>query len=61
VLDSRATGTTDVVYLENKTRIFFIDAEAEVHRYTRAFDLLSEMALDPDDSRAMIRRALADL
>jgi transcriptional regulator with XRE-family HTH domain len=61
VLDSRATGTTDVVYLENKTRIFFIEAEAEVHRYTRAFDLLSEMALDPDDSRAMIRRALADL
>jgi len=61
VLESRATGTEDVVYLENKTRIFFLDAEAEVHSYTRGFELLSEMALDPPRSRARIRRALADL
>jgi transcriptional regulator with XRE-family HTH domain len=60
VLESRATGTEDVVYLENKTRIFFIDAEAEVHRYARAFDLLGEMALGPEESAARIRRALAD-
>jgi transcriptional regulator with XRE-family HTH domain len=54
VLDSPATAAPDVVYLENKTRIFFIDAEAEVHRYTRAFDLISEMALDPAASLALI-------
>ncbi|MBB3674940.1 helix-turn-helix domain-containing protein [Modestobacter versicolor] len=59
VLDSPASGTPDVVYLENKTRIFFIDAEAELHRYTRAFDLISEMALDPAASRALVTRELA--
>jgi transcriptional regulator with XRE-family HTH domain len=61
VLDSLATGTPDAVYLENKTRIFFLDAEAEVHRYTQAFDLISEMALDPADSLAMIEQELTAL
>jgi transcriptional regulator with XRE-family HTH domain len=58
VLESLATGAPDVVYLENKTRIFFLDAEAEVHRYTRAFDLIAAMALDPDGSLARIGEAL---
>jgi transcriptional regulator with XRE-family HTH domain len=61
VLDSPASGAPDVVYLENKTRIFFIDAEAEVHRYTRAFDLISELALDPSASVALVERELAAL
>ncbi|MGY1807184.1 helix-turn-helix domain-containing protein [Blastococcus sp. SYSU D00669] len=61
VLESRATGAADVVYLENKTRIFFLDAEGEVHRYTRAWELISETAQDPEESRATIRRALAAL
>jgi transcriptional regulator with XRE-family HTH domain len=55
VLESRATGAPDVVYLENKTRVFFIDAEAEVHRYTQAFELLSTMALEPQQSLELIR------
>jgi hypothetical protein len=57
VLESRATGTPDVVYLENKTRGFFLDSEAEVQRYGRAFDLLSRMALDPEESLEVIRAA----
>jgi hypothetical protein len=61
VLDSRATGAPDVVYLENKTRVFFIDSEAEVHRYTQAFELLSSMALDPRESRDLIQRTARDL
>jgi transcriptional regulator with XRE-family HTH domain len=61
VLESRATGTEDVVYLENKTRIFFLDTEAEVHRYARSVELISEMALDPARSADRIRRAMADL
>jgi transcriptional regulator with XRE-family HTH domain len=61
VLDSGATGSPDVVYLENKTRVFFVDAEAEVQRYTRAFGLISEMALDPGDSRSLLEDALAAL
>jgi transcriptional regulator with XRE-family HTH domain len=60
VLESRATGTPDVVYLENKTRVFFIDAEAEVHRYTQAFDLLSAMALDPAQSLELIGSLAGD-
>jgi transcriptional regulator with XRE-family HTH domain len=61
VLESRATGAPDVVYLENKTRVFFIDAEAEVHRYTQAFDLLSEMALEPAPSLELISSIAASL
>jgi len=61
VLDSPATAAPDVVYLENKTRIFFIDAEAEVHRYTRAFDLISEMALDAAASLDLLRTELGRL
>ena len=56
VLESQATGAPDVVYLENKTRVFFIDAETEVHRYTRAFDLLTRMALYERESLDLIRR-----
>ena len=61
VLESRATGAPDVVYLENKTRVFFIDAEAEVHRYTQAFDLLSDMALEPAPSLELISSIAASL
>ena len=61
VLESRATRAPDVVYLENKTRVFFIDAEAEVHRYTQAFDLLSDMALGPQQSLEVIGGIAATL
>lgn len=61
VLESLATGAPDVVYLENKTRVFFLDSEAEVHRYGRAFDLISDTALDPAASRRLIEEALAGL
>ncbi len=54
LLESRATGAPDVVYLENKTRIFFIDAETEVDRYARDFALLTEIALPPEESVAFI-------
>jgi transcriptional regulator with XRE-family HTH domain len=58
VLESLATGTPDVVYLENKTRVFFLDSESEVHRYGRAFDLISERALDPAASGRLIEESL---
>jgi transcriptional regulator with XRE-family HTH domain len=57
VLESMATNTPDVVYLENKTRIFFVDLEREVHQYVQEFELLSSMALDQDESRDFIERA----
>ena len=55
VLESAATGAADVVYLENKTRIFVLEKEAEVHGYTREFTLLTELALSPDDSLELVR------
>lgn len=58
ILDSLATGTADVVYLENKTRAFFIETEPEVHQYVQEFDLLSSMALDPDASLDFIQQAV---
>ncbi len=58
ILDSLATEAPDVVYLENRTRISYIDAETEVYRYTRDFQLLSEIALSPSDSLAAIRAAM---
>jgi transcriptional regulator with XRE-family HTH domain len=61
VLESRATGTPDVVYLENKTRVFYLDSEAEVQRYEQAFELLSSMALDPESSLEFVRSAAAHL
>jgi transcriptional regulator with XRE-family HTH domain len=61
LLESRATGTADVIYLENKTRIFFVDAEPEVHRYARDFELLSEMALPTENSIEFIGNVARDL
>jgi len=61
LLESRATGTPDVVYLENKTRFFFIDAEPEVDRYTKDFALLTELALPPEESVDFIRSVVRTL
>ncbi len=55
VLESVATRAQDVVYLENKTRIFFIESEAEVHGYAQDFDLLTRLALSPEESLALLR------
>ncbi len=54
LLESRATGAPDVVYLENKTRISFVDGEREVDRYVRDVEMLASMALSEDDSVAFI-------
>ena len=61
ILDSLATGAPDVVYLENKTRVFFLDAETDVHRYTQAFDYLSTQALTPQASIDLIEQTLRNL
>ncbi|WP_410596819.1 helix-turn-helix domain-containing protein [Amycolatopsis sp. lyj-23] len=57
ILESSATRRPDVVYLENKTRFFFIETESEVHQYVQEFELLSSMALGTEESRAFIERA----
>jgi transcriptional regulator with XRE-family HTH domain len=59
VLDSHVRPGGDVVYLENKTRIFFLDGDDEVRRYESAFDHIAGMALPVADSRDVLVAALA--
>ena len=59
VLDPPVASGPDVVYLENKTRIFFLDGDAEVARYERAYEHIAGMALSPADSRGVLEGALA--
>ncbi len=61
VLESLATKAPDVVYLENKTRIFFIESEAEVHGYAREFALLGTLALGEPESLELIGQLADDL
>ena len=58
VLDSPVRPGADVVYLENKTRIFFLDGDGEVRRYEQAFEHIAGMALDPERSRDVLLVAL---
>jgi hypothetical protein len=58
ILESLTTEGPDVVYLENKTRIFFIESETEVHGYTQQFHQLTGMALSPEDSLDFIKNAI---
>jgi transcriptional regulator with XRE-family HTH domain len=58
VLDSPVRPAADVVYLENKTRIFFLDGDDEVQRYEKAFDHIAGMALPVEDSRTVLAAAL---
>jgi len=65
ILDSLATGAPDVVYVENKTRVSFLDADAdadaEVHRLSQAFDYLATQALSPQASSDLIEHTLQTL
>jgi transcriptional regulator with XRE-family HTH domain len=45
---------SEVVFLEHMTSDIFIEQEAEVTRYRLAFDRLQEIALEPEDSIALI-------
>jgi transcriptional regulator with XRE-family HTH domain len=52
---------TDVVYLEHLTSSIYVEREAEVFRYSLAFDQLRALALSADDSRALIEQQAATL
>ncbi|WP_440065509.1 helix-turn-helix domain-containing protein [Streptosporangium sp. OZ121] len=49
----------DVVFLENLTDSLYVERDADVYRYTVAFDHLRAKALDPDDSRGFIAETAA--
>lgn len=52
---------TDVVYLEHLTSSIYVEREAEVFRYSLAFDQLRALAMDAEDSRALIEQQAATL
>jgi transcriptional regulator with XRE-family HTH domain len=61
ILGSIAADAPDVVYLENKSRIFFIDKENEVDSYMQDFNLLASWSLSPADSSEVIRNRVRQL
>ena len=48
----------DAVYVETLTRNTFLSDADEVHRYNLAYRHLSAMALDPNESRAILARRI---
>lgn len=57
ILEFPEPADPDVVFLENLTDSLYVEREADVYRYTVAFDHLRAKALDPDDSRDFIAKA----
>ncbi len=51
----------DVVYLESQAGSLYLERPPEVGRYAAIFSHLIAKALDPDESRALIARAAADM
>lgn len=47
----------DVVYLENMTSNLYVEREAEVFRYTMAFDRLNTLVMSTEDSVALVSGA----
>lgn len=52
---------TDVVYTESQAGSLYLEKPPEVDRYVAMFSHLTAKALDPDESRALIAQAAADL
>ncbi|WP_182885248.1 helix-turn-helix domain-containing protein [Microbispora sp. H10885] len=56
LLEFRETYDPNVVYVEGTTSNLYVESDAEIYRYSLAFDHLRAMALDPDESRRLIAR-----
>ncbi|WP_433374860.1 DUF5753 domain-containing protein [Streptosporangium sp. CA-115845] len=58
IMEFPEASDPDVVFLENLTDSLYVEREAEVYRYTVAFDHLRAKAIDPDDSRCLIAKTV---
>jgi transcriptional regulator with XRE-family HTH domain len=54
-------GVTDVVFIENLTGDVYIEEEAPVFHYVRAFEGLQELALGHDASVALVKEIVREL
>jgi len=61
VLGFREATDPDVVYLESQAGSLYLEKAPEVERYAAVFSYLITKALDPDESRALIARAAAEM
>ncbi len=61
VLGFPGTYDSDVVYVETMTSSLYVEGDADVHRYSLAFDRLRAMALGPDESLSMIAEVAESL
>lgn len=59
ILEFPGLADPDVVFMENFTGSLYIERETDVYRYTLIFDHLRAKALDPDDSRRLMTKAIA--
>jgi transcriptional regulator with XRE-family HTH domain len=61
VLGFPVPADPDVVYLESQAGSLYLEQRPEVERYAAMFSHLIAKALDPDESRALIARAAAEV
>ncbi|MCX9190873.1 transcriptional regulator [Carbonactinospora thermoautotrophica] len=61
ILEFADPAVSDVVYVENLAGDIYVEKSAQVGRFARIFERLKEIALDPDDSLALIEHVLKEL
>ncbi|MFB9251628.1 Scr1 family TA system antitoxin-like transcriptional regulator [Sphaerisporangium melleum] len=57
IMQFREPHDPDVVYLESMTSSLYVESDAEIYRYTLAFDHLRAAALGTEESKSVIARS----
>jgi transcriptional regulator with XRE-family HTH domain len=55
IMDFPHRSDPEIIYVDSMAGDLFLDADADVRRYTLVFDTLRAQALSPDDTAALIR------
>jgi hypothetical protein len=53
-MDFPDTADPEIVYIDSMAGDLFLEAEADIRRYSLVFDNLRAVALSPDDSMSLI-------
>ncbi|MFC4588361.1 DUF5753 domain-containing protein [Sphaerisporangium corydalis] len=56
IMEFREPYDPDVVYVESMTSSLYVESDADIYRYTLAFDHLRASAMAPDESKSLIAR-----
>lgn len=60
ILNVGTDALLEIVTVHSLTRSWYVDEPADVERYSQAFDLIRELALQEPDSRALIERIVSE-